>query len=78
MARPAPLLTGTELAIADCGFVASFAILDLLMGCLDLPVRLPDSLIDYTAALAAQPSVADEDARYRAALHDWAAAKGAF
>jgi glutathione S-transferase len=78
MARPAPLLTGTELAIADCGFVASFAILDLLTECLDLPVRLPDSLIDYAAALAAQPSVADEDARYRAALHDWAAAKGAF
>ncbi len=78
MARPAPLLTGSALAIADCGFVASFAILDLLMECLDLPVRLPDSLAGYATKLAANPSVADEDARYRAALHDWAAAKGAY
>ena len=78
MARPAPLLTGSALAIADCGFVASFAILDLLMECLDLPVRLPDSLAGYATTLAANPSVAGEDARYRAALHDWAAAKGAY
>ena len=77
MAWPAPLLTGPTLAIADCGFVASFTILDLLMDCLDLPVQMPDSLADYAAALAAHPSVVDEDARYRAALHDWAAAKGA-
>jgi glutathione S-transferase len=73
MARPAPLLTGADLAIADCGFVASFAILDLLKECLDLPVTMPDSLADYADALAAHPSVAGEDARYRAALRDWAA-----
>lgn len=77
MARPAPLLTGPTLAVADCGFVASFAILDLLMDCLDLPVQMPDSLAGYAAALAAHPSVVDEDARYRSALHDWAATKGA-
>ena len=77
MARPAPLLTGANLAIADCGFVASFAILDLLKECLDLPVTMPGSLAAYAGALAVHPSVAEEDTRYRAALRDWAAAKGA-
>ena len=78
MAHPAPLLTGNDLAIADCGFVASFAIFDLLKDCLDLPVTMPDSLAGYAVALARHPSVTDEDTRYRAALHDWAAAKGAY
>ncbi|MGB2410233.1 MAG: hypothetical protein ACPIC3_01555 [Candidatus Puniceispirillaceae bacterium] len=77
IAHPSPLLTGAGLAIADCGFVASFAILDLLKECLDLPVTMPDRLADYAAALVAHPSVADENARYRTALRDWAAAKGA-
>ena len=77
MAAPAPLLTGDALAIADCGFVASFAILDLLKECLDLPVALPDDLSGYAGALAGHPSVSDEDSRYRTALRDWAAAKGA-
>jgi len=77
MAHPAPFLTGSDLAIADCGFVASFAILDLLTECLDLPVTMPGSLAGYADALAAHPSVAEEDARYRAALRDWASAKGA-
>jgi len=77
IASPAPLMTGKDLAIADCGFVASFAIFDLLKDCLDLPVAMPESLAGYAAALARHPSVTDEDSRYRAALHDWAAAKGA-
>ena len=77
MASPAPLLTGRDLAIADCGFVASFAILDLLKEYLDLPATLPDSLAGYAAALASHPSVSAEDSRYRDALRDWAAAKGA-
>ena len=77
MAAPSPLLTGRNLAIADCGFVASFAILDLLKDCLNLPVTLPDSLADYAAALARHPSVSEEVSRYRAALRDWAGAKGA-
>ena len=75
IAAPAPLMTGEDLAIADCGFVASFAILALLQDVLDLPVTLPDPLAAYGAALAAHPSVAEEDARYRAVLADWAKAK---
>ena len=75
IASPAPLMTGENLAIADCGFVASFAILALLQDVLDLPVTLPDTLAAYGAALAAHPSVAEEDARYRAVLADWANAK---
>ena len=77
MASPSPLLTGSALAIADCGFVASFAILDLLNEGLDLPVAMPDDLTSYAGALAMHPSVSDEDSRYRAALRDWAEAKGA-
>ena len=75
IASPAPLMTGENLAIADCGFVASFAILALLQDVLDLPVTLPESLAAYGVALAAHPSVAEEDARYRAVLADWAKAK---
>jgi len=75
IASPAPLMTGENLAIADCGFVASFAILALLQDVLDLPVTLPDTLAAYGAALSAHPSVAEEDARYRAVLADWANAK---
>ena len=77
MATPSPLLTGADLAIADCGFVASFGILDLLTDCLDLPVTLSDRIAHYARALAGHASVIDEDRRYRAALRDWAAAKGA-
>ena len=75
IASPAPLMPGEELAIADCGFVASFAILALLQEILDLPVTLPAPLASYGAALAAHPSVADEDERYRAVLADWAESK---
>ena len=75
IASPAPLMTGEDLAIADCGFVASFAILALLQDILDLPVTLPADLAAYGAALAAHPSVSEEDDRYRAILADWASAK---
>ena len=75
MTQPAPLMTGEQLAIADCGFVASFIIIALLQDALDLPVTLPGALGDYASALAAHPSVAEEDQRYRAVLADWAAAK---
>ena len=75
IAAPAPLMTGEDLAVADCGFVASFAILALLQDVLALPVTLPAPLAAYGAALAAHPSVAEEDARYRAVLADWAKAK---
>ena len=75
IARPAPLMTGDSLAIADCGFAASFAILDLLCDLLALPVALPAPLAGYAAALAAHPSVRDEDERYRAVLDDWAKTK---
>lgn len=77
IAAPAPLLTGEQLAIADCGFVASFGILDLLRELLDLELVLPQPIAAYASALAAQGSVAEEDTRYRKALRDWARTKGA-
>ena len=75
IASPAPLMTGPDLAIADCGFVASFGIIALLQDLLELPVTLPEPIAAYAAALAAHPSVAPEDARYRAVLAQWAETK---
>ena len=75
IASPAPLMTGPDLAIADCGFVASFGIILLLQDLLDLPVTLPDPIAAYAATLAAHPSVAPEDARYRTVLARWAETK---
>ena len=75
IASPAPLMTGRGLAIADCGFVASFGIIALLQDLLDLPVTLPEPLAAYAATLATHPPVAPEDARYRAVLAQWAETK---
>jgi len=77
IAEPSPLLTGETLAIADCGFVASFGILDLLRELLDLEVILPQTIAAYATTLAAHASVTEEDSRYRQALRDWAHSKGA-
>ena len=75
LAAPAPLMTGDDLGIADCGFVASFAIISLLQDILDLPVRLPAQIANYASALAAHPSVRKEHARYQNVLGEWAGRK---
>ena len=75
LAAPAPLMTGDDLGIADCGFVASFGIISLLQDVLDLPVRLPSPISDYASALAAHPSVRKEHARYQNVLGEWAEGK---
>ena len=77
IAAPAPLLTGKQLAIADCGFVASFGIIDLLNDILDLDLVVPPPIATYAALLAAHDSTTEEDSRYRQALRDWAGTKGA-
>ena len=38
-------------------------------------MTLPEPIAAYAAALAAHPSVAPEDARYRAVLAQWAETK---
>ena len=75
IAAPAPLMTGDNLAIADCGFVASFTIIALLQDILHLPVTLPPAIATYRESLLAHPDVAGEYARYRAVLDEWAATK---
>jgi glutathione S-transferase len=72
---PSPLLTGTELSLADCGFAPSFAILDCLQGFLGFDLTLPASIEAYQAALCTHPSVRDEYAAYVKALDEWATAK---
>ena len=75
MVTPSPLLTGTDLSLADCGFAPSFAILHILQNLLGFDLKLPASLIAYKAALCAHPSVRDEYAAYEKALDEWATAK---
>ena len=72
---PSPLLTGTDLSLADCGFAPSFAILDCLQGLLGFDLTLPASIKTYQAVLCAHPSVRDEYVSYVMALDEWAAAK---
>ena len=72
---PSPLLTGTNLSLADCSFAPSFAILDCLQGLLGFDLILPASIKTYQAALCAHPSVRDEYVAYVMALDEWAAAK---
>ena len=72
---PSPLLTGTDLSLADCGFAPSFAILDCVQGLLRFDLTLPASVKTYQAALCAHPSVRDEYADYVKELDEWATAK---
>ena len=72
---PSPLLTGTDLSLADCGFAPSFAILDCVQGLLGFDLTLPASIKTYQAALCAHPSVRDEYAAYVKELDEWATAK---
>ena len=75
IASPAPLLIRNQLTIADCGFVASFALINTLQNILEFDLRVPEPLQAYERALAAHPSVAAEQAAYYKALASWAATK---
>ena len=77
IAHPAPFMSGDTLGLADCGFPASFAILELLQTVIGLNITLPARLAAYSKSLNAHSSVSDEVTRYRAALIDWARSKGA-
>jgi glutathione S-transferase/maleylpyruvate isomerase len=48
---PSPLLTGTDLSLADCGFAPSFAILDCVQGLLGFDLTLPASIIAYRSGI---------------------------
>ena len=72
---PSPLLTGTDLSLADCGFAPSFAIIDCLKDLLGFDLTLPASIKAYQATLCAHPSVRDEYVAYAKALEEWATAK---
>ena len=54
---PSPLLTGTDLSLADCGFAPSFAIIDCLQDLLGFELTLPASIKAYQTTLCAHPSV---------------------
>lgn len=75
LARPAPLLGGDALSLADCGYPVTFAWIELLAGALGGAVAWPGALGPYRAALAAAPSVAAEMAAYRPAMAAWVAGR---
>ena len=75
MVTPRPFLCGSELSLADCGFVPSFAILNRLQVILGFSIDLDESLCAYEAALANHPSVIEELHGYYEALDSWVAAK---
>jgi len=60
------------LNIADCGFVASFALMGIFREILGINVVLPTILIEYEAALTTHVSVAKQNAAYYEALNNWA------
>ncbi len=75
IAAPSPLLAGDQLTIADCSFVASFAIFGLLRDEIGLDVEMPQILQHYDMALCSHASVTAERKRYETALAEWAAGK---
>lgn len=75
MVSPAPLLFGDQLNIADCGFVASFALMGIFRDILGINVVMPTKLIEYEAALTTHVSVAKQNAAYYEALNNWAKEK---
>lgn len=72
---PKPLLCGDQLTIADCSFVASFAILNILRDVIGFECDLPRSLSIYESALAAHPSISAARAEYIDTLSAWAETK---
>ena len=75
LAKPAPLMFGNQLTIADCGFVATFAIITTLRDVFGFDLVLSGPLQAYERALVAHPSVAAESATYFKALANWVNAK---
>lgn len=72
---PNPLLCGSQLTIADCSFVASFAILNILREAIGFDCDLPPSLSAFESALATHPSIGIARAEYIDTLTSWAKTK---
>ena len=75
IASPAPLLFGDQLTIADCGFVASFALIATLQDILGFDLTIPEPLRAYERTLVTHLSVATQSANYYDALSSWATTK---
>jgi len=73
--EPSPLLFGDQLTIADCGFVPSFVLMHRLSEVFELQLSIPQTLVNYEAALAAHPSVSAHSAAYYTTVDAWIASK---
>lgn len=75
LVAPAPLLGGTTLTLADCGYPATLMLARGMFEAFGRLLVLPPMLAAYEAALAAHASVAPALARCRAATDAWFAHK---
>ncbi|MCU0983835.1 MAG: glutathione S-transferase family protein [Acetobacteraceae bacterium] len=75
IATPAPLLAGTDLTLADCGYPATLMLGRGMAAAFGRSFTLPRAIAAYEEALAAQPAVAPALARCTAATEAWFAAK---
>lgn len=71
IAAPSPLLGGTALTLADCGYPATLMLGRGMAAAFSRPLAMPPVLAAYEQALAAHPSVAPALARCRAATEAW-------
>lgn len=71
IARPRPLLAGAALALADCGYPATFMLARGMFEACGRLFGMPPALAAYEAALASHPSVAPALARCTAATKAW-------
>jgi len=71
----APLLTGENLSLADCGFPITFAFLTIMMEPMGLNIIWPQNVAAYAHALKAHPVVAAELDSYTPAVEAWVASQ---
>lgn len=75
IAEPAPLLGGTTLTLADCGYPATFMLGRGMAAAFGRTLAMPPGIAAYEGALAVHPPVAPALARCRAATEAWFATK---
>jgi glutathione S-transferase len=71
VARPSPYMAGRAPTLADCGFAVTLPLAELLLEALQSPLRLPDALLPWQQALAADPVVQAALSPWREATQAW-------
>jgi glutathione S-transferase len=75
LARPAPLLSGERLSLADCGYAVTVPLAGMLLEALGDRLTLPEAIERWQAALAGHAAVRRALADWRPATERWIAAR---